>query len=119
MIELRLAVSQWKRARCGSWPIGPLPGPPRADRLDGRQVAAHRVQVDLRVEREQPRFVELDARLEELRCRARQDDADVDELLALHARHHADHRVVVVARRVRRVHGSPPRRSAGAAPAAA
>jgi len=68
---------------------------PGADRRDGLEVRAHRFEVDVRVERLEPRLVDLDARLEEALQRARHDHADVHEFLALDARHDAHHRVVI------------------------
>ena len=66
-----------------------------ADRGNRREVRADRRDVERRMQREQTRFVELDARFEERFVLARDDHADVDEFLALDARHDADHRVVI------------------------
>ena len=89
--------------------------PPRRSRGIDARCARIVVEVERRVERRDARRVELDARLEEVARRARHDHADVDELLALDARHDADHRVVI---RARIAHAAPPRRRR-AAPAAA
>ena len=50
--------------------------------------------------------VEIDPRIEEITYRARDDDARIDELLAIHARHDAHYGVVI---RAVILHGSPPR----------
>ena len=112
MIVLRGETSQWKRLRCGSAPIGPASAPPRQTARDRRRdwrAIASRSSVGSSAQ--QPRLVELDARLEEVACRARQDHADVDQLAALDARHDADDRVVVG---VLSGHGWPPRRTRAA-----
>ena len=68
----------------------------RHTRVDELQAVADRVDVDVGVERAQPVAVDdLPARVEELRRLAVEDDADVDELLALDARDAAQHDVLV------------------------
>ena len=106
MIVLRGATSQSKRSRFESLPIGPAVLSAGADDGEAGQVPPHGIEVRRCVERAQPRFIELDARFEEILLLAPQDDACVEELLPLHARHDADHRVVI---RALSVHGWPPR----------
>ena len=50
--------------------------------------------IERRPQRPQPRLVELNANAQELELHAEEHQAGVDELLAFHARHHADDRVV-------------------------
>ena len=61
--------------------------------------------VETGVERQQPRLVEFDPCLEERAILARNNHADIDELLALDARDDADYRIVI-GRLI--AHGSPP-----------
>ena len=102
MIVLRGATSQSKRSRLDSLPIGPAPSPPAQMMEMLREVPPHRVEVHGRIEHAHARLVELDARLEEILLLAPHDDAGIDELLALDARHDADHRIVI---RALSVHG--------------
>src|SRR5262249_25170560 len=59
---------------------------PCADQGNARQMRAHRIHVDLRVQGDQALLVQLYARTQIVLRRAREDDADVDELLALDTR---------------------------------
>ena len=52
-------------------------------------------QVNRRIEREQSRLVQLDARFEERKIGTRHYHAGVDELLAVHLWHHANHGIVI------------------------
>ena len=93
---LRGATSQWKRSRGDSRPIGPAPvaagadrrrSPPGAARIASRSAPGSSAS--------SAGLVELDPRLEEAGACAGDDHADVDELAALDARHHADDGVVI------------------------
>ncbi len=77
-----------------------------ADDRNAGEMCSHRFEIDGAVQRQQARFIELDARFEITTRGAGHDDASVDELLAVHTRDHADHRVVI---RAVILHGSPPR----------
>ena len=82
-------------------------GVARADPFDGRERAADHVQVSRRVQRLHARRVQPHRGLQPTAGRARQDYARVDELAPVHARHHAQHGVVIG---VQRGHGRPPPR---------
>src|SRR4051794_36622801 len=72
------------------------------------------VEIHRRIQSAQARLIELHAGLQDFLLAAPEDDAHIDELLSLHARDDADHRVVI---RAMSVHAVPPRemRAASAA----
>ena len=115
MIVLRGETSQWKRARCGSSPIGPASAPPRQTRGIIVEVALRSPPRSIAGSSASSRATSSSiARLEEIGGRAGEDDAGVDELAALDARDDADDGVVI---RVLSGHGRPPRRTPAAPPA--
>src|SRR5688572_27361521 len=71
-----------------------------------RQMHPNALEIDRRVERQQPPLVELDPCDEQIDLRARNDYADVDEFLALDLGHDADDCIVI---REMIVHAAPPR----------
>src|SRR6266550_7906176 len=63
------------------------------DQRNGLEISARRLEVERRVERREPRRVELDARLEEIDGRARHDHANVDQFPTVDAGDDANDRV--------------------------
>lgn len=91
---LRGATSQWKRSFMESWPMGPASGPPAQIRGMADRCSRIKVHVRVRRERTKPRLVQLDAGGEQVPGEAVEENSGVDELRAVHPRHHAEHGVI-------------------------
>src|SRR5262245_517592 len=65
------------------------------DRWNCRQVCSNHIQVNLRIQRQHSRFIQLDPRLEERQSGTRNYHAGVDKLLAVHFWYNADYRIVI------------------------
>jgi hypothetical protein len=57
-------------------------------------MSANRFEVEVRPQGQQPRFFQMDARLQELLLRAKHNHSNVDELLSLYTWHQAKDSVV-------------------------
>ncbi len=79
--------------------------PAGADRGNGREGAAHELEIHGGVEREQRRLVEFDARLQNPFYIAGQNDSRIDEFAALDARDDPHDRIIIGAKIV---HAAPP-----------
>ena len=93
---LRGAISQWKRSAGGSAATGP-PVAARRRRWRRRSPGGARraATSSIRRQRQQPRRVELDARVQVAALAREEDHADVEALAPLDARHDADDRVAI------------------------